>query len=115
MNYIDGFVAAVPTRNKEAYIKHVEEAAQFFKKYGALKVVECWGDDVKEGKITSFPQAVKCKEDETVVFSWAVWPSKEARDDGMKKMFEDPVVKEMSMPFDTSRLMYGGFEIILDE
>ena len=115
MNYIDGFVAAVPTKNKEAYIRHVKQAAHFFKKYGATKLVECWGDDVKKGDVTSFPQAVKCKEDETVVFSWVVWPSKEARDNGMKGMFEDPEVKEMHMPFDTSRLIYGGFEIILDD
>lgn len=115
MNYIDGFIAAVPTNNKEAYIEHVKQAAHFFKKYGALKLVECWGDDVKEGEITSFPQAVKCEEHETVVFSWAVWPSKEVRDQGMKAMFEDPEVKAMSMPFDTSRLIYGGFEVILDD
>ena len=115
MEYIDGFIAAVPTKNKEAYIKHVKHAAIFFKKYGAIKLVECWGNDVQEGKTTSFPQAVKCKDDETVVFSWAVWPSKEIRDKGMKQMFEDPEVQEMNMPFDTSRLIYGGFEVIFSE
>jgi uncharacterized protein YbaA (DUF1428 family) len=115
MTYIDGFVAAVPDHNKDEYIKHVTQAAHFFKKYGAKKLVECWGDDVKQGKITSFPQAVKCRDDETVVLSWVVWPSKEVRDKGMREMFEDPGVKEMTMPFDTSRLMHGGFEVILDE
>jgi uncharacterized protein YbaA (DUF1428 family) len=115
MKYIDGFVAAVPTKNKEAYIRHVKEAAFYFKKYGAMRLVECWGDDVKEGNVTSFPRAVQCKDNETVVFSWAVWPSKEARDKGMKEMFEDPKVKEMTMPFDTSRLIYGGFEVLLEE
>lgn len=115
MNYIDGFAAAVPTKEKEAYIKHVKQAAQYFKKYGAKKLVECWGDDVKEGKATSFPQAVKCKDNETVVLSWVIWPSRRVRDEGMKEMFEDPNVREMTMPFDTSRLIYGGFEVIHDE
>jgi len=115
MGYVDGFVAAVPTNNKDAYIQHVKQAAKFFKQYGAVKLVECWGDDVKEGKVTSFPQAVKCKDNETVVFSWVIWPSKKARDKGMKEMFEDPEVQEMNMPFDTSRLIYGGFEVILSE
>ena len=115
MEYIDGFVAAVPTKSKEAYIHHVKQAAKFFKKYGARKLVECWGDDIKEGETTSFPKAVKCREDETVVFSWVVWPSKVIRDKGMKEMFEDPEVQEMNMPFDTSRLIYGGFEVLLSE
>src|SRR5262245_31327172 len=79
MTYIDGFVAAVPTANREKFKKHADEAAAIFKEYGALSVVECWGDDVPEGKITSFPMAVQRKDDEIVVFSWIVWPSKEAR------------------------------------
>jgi len=82
MNYIDGFVAAVPTANREKYRKHAEAAAAVFKEHGALKVVECWGDDVPEGKVTSFALAVECKEDETVVFSWIIWPSREARNAG---------------------------------
>ena len=72
MNCIDGFVLAVPTANREAYLKVAEDAAIVFKEYGALKVVECWGDDVPDGKLTSFPMAVKCEECETVVFSWIV-------------------------------------------
>ena len=115
MTYIDGFIAAVPTKNKEVYIQHVKQAAKYLKEYGAIKLVECWGDDIKKGKITSFPKSVKCKDDETVVFSWVAWPSKKIRDKGMQEMFGDPEVKEMSMPFDTSRLIYGGFEVILDE
>jgi len=115
VKYIDGFLAAVPTNNGEVYIEHVKQAAHFFKKYGAIKLVECWGDDVKEGKVTSFPQAVKCEDNKTVVFSWVVWPSKQFRDKGMQEMLEDPRVKEMSMPFDTSRLIYDGFEVIFDE
>ena len=72
-------------RNKDEYIKHAKEAAVVFKEHGALKLIDCWGDDVPDGEITSFPMAVKCKEDETVVFSWIVWPSKEVRNEGMKK------------------------------
>ena len=74
MEYVDGFVAAVPTANRNVYRKHAESAAAVFKQHGALRVVECWGDDVPEGKLTSFPMAVKRKEDETVVFSWITWP-----------------------------------------
>ena len=82
MTYIDGFVAAVPTANREKFKKHADEAAAIFKEYGALRVVECWGD-VPEGKITSFPMAVQRKDDETVVFSWIVWPSKGGAQGGL--------------------------------
>jgi uncharacterized protein YbaA (DUF1428 family) len=116
MNYVDGFVAAVPTTNREAFRKHAEAAARVFKDYGALSVMECWGDDVPEGKVTSFPMAVKRKPDETVVFSWIVWPSRQARDAGMKKVMADPRAQPdvNPMPFDGKRLIYGGFEIIVD-
>lgn len=80
MSYVDGFVAAVPTANKEEFRQHAEGAAVVFKEHGALKVVECWGDDVPEGEVTSFPMAVKCNSDETVVFSWILWPSREVRE-----------------------------------
>ena len=85
MTYIDGFVAAVPTANREKYRKHAETAGGIFKEHGALRLVECWGDDVPQGKVTSFPMAVKCQDDETVVFSWITWPSRKARDEGMKR------------------------------
>lgn len=87
-----------------------------FKEYGALKVVECWGDDVPDGKVTSFPMAVQKKDDETVVFSWIAWPSRETRDAGMKKMMEDPRMQPDSnpMPFDGKRLIYGGFNVLVD-
>jgi len=75
MLYIDGFVLAVPTANKEIYKKHAQTTAVIFKEYGALKLVECWGDNVPGGELTSFPMAVKCEQDETVVFSWISWPS----------------------------------------
>ena len=116
MNYVDGFVAAVPTANREVYLRQAQLAATVFKEYGALKVVECWGDDVPEGKVTSFPMAVQRKPDETVIFSWIVWPSRAARDEGMKKSMADPRLdmKANPMPFDGQRLIYGGFEVILD-
>jgi uncharacterized protein YbaA (DUF1428 family) len=116
MTYIDGFVAAVPTANREKFKKHADEAAAIFKEYGALSVVESWGDDVPEGKITSFPMAVQRKDDETVVFSWIVWPSKEARKAAWDKMMADPRMKPEAnpMPFDGKRMIYGGFEPIIE-
>ncbi|GAA3527105.1 DUF1428 domain-containing protein [Zobellella aerophila] len=117
MNYVDGFVAAVPTKNKELYIRYARDAALVFKEHGALKLVECWGDDVPEGKLTSFPMAVKCREDETVVFSWILWPSREVRDRAMPKVMEDPRLQAEAkpMPFDGKRLIYGGFAMVVDE
>lgn len=116
MNYVDGFVVAVPNNNKEQYIEHATKAGQIFKEYGALQLVECWGDDVPEGKITSFPMAVQCKEDETVVFSWILWPSRQVRDEGMKKAMEDPRLQMQTnpMPFDGKRMIYGGFNMVVD-
>jgi len=116
MTYIDGFVAAVPTGNREAYKKHAASAAAVFKEYGALKVVECWGDDVPEGKMTSFPMAVQRKEDETVVFSWITWPSRQKRDEAWKLIMADPRMQPGAnpMPFDGKRVIYGGFEIIAE-
>jgi len=115
MDYVDGFVAAVPTANREVYRKHAEAAAAVFKEHGALAVVECWGDDVPEGKLTSFPMAVKRQPDETVVFAWIVWPSRQVRDVGMKKVMDDPRMQPGTnpMPFDGMRMIYGGFEIIV--
>jgi uncharacterized protein YbaA (DUF1428 family) len=114
MNYVEGFVAPVVTANRESYRQHAAMAATVFKEQGALRVVECWGNDVPEGKLTSFPLAVQRKADETVVFSWIVWPSKAARDAGMPKVMEDPRVANQPMPFDGKRMIYGGFEVILD-
>lgn len=117
MPYIDGVVLAVPKKNKEIYIKYAINAAKIFKEHGALELVECWGDDVPEGKVTSFPLAVKCKEDEVVCFSWIKWPSKEVRDDGMKKSIEDSRMNPDSspMPFDGKRMIFGGFNIVVNE
>lgn len=116
MAYVDGFVAAVPTNNREVFRKHAEKAAAAFKEHGALRVVECWGDDVPQGKLTSFPMAVQCKDDETVVFSWITWPSRKVRDEGMKKVMADPRMQPETnpMPFDGKRLIYGGFETLVE-
>lgn len=116
MDYVDGFVTAVPTANRDAYRKHAQAAAVVFKEHGALSFVQCWGDDVPEGKLTSFPLAVKRKPDETVVFSWVTWSSRRARDEGMKKIMADPRSQPDTnpMPFDGQRLIYGGFQVIVD-
>ena len=114
MSYIDGFVVAVPTAKREHYLSHARRAAGIFKEYGAQQVVECWGDDVPEGKLTSFPLAVQRKDDETVVFSWITWADRAARDHGMKKAMEDPRLSGMQMPFDGKRMIYGGFEVVLE-
>ena len=114
MNYVDGFVVPVLTASREVYRKHAATAAVVFKENGALSVVECWGDDVPEGKLTSFPMAVQRKDDETVVFSWITWPSRDARNQGMKKAMEDERLKNMAMPFDGKRMIYGGFEVIVN-
>jgi uncharacterized protein YbaA (DUF1428 family) len=113
MNYVDGFVAAVPTANREAYRRHAQIAATVFKEHGALSIVECWGDDVPEGKVTSFPMAVQRKDGETVVFAWITWPSREARQAGMKKAMDDARLTGVDMPFDGQRMIYGGFEVLL--
>ena len=115
MSYVDGFIAAVPTANRGQYLKHAEIAASIFKKNGALSVVECWGEDVPEGKVTSFPMSVKLKEGETVAFGWIIWPDKVTRNAGMDKMMQDPRMKPdvNPMPFDGQRMVYGGFEVLL--
>jgi uncharacterized protein YbaA (DUF1428 family) len=115
MSYVDGLVAPVPTANRDAYLAHAEKTAALFKEHGALAVVECWGDDVPEGKLTSFPLAVKCEPGEVVVFSWISWPSRAARDEGWKRLMADPRMQPgaMPMPFDGKRLIYGGFEVLL--
>jgi uncharacterized protein YbaA (DUF1428 family) len=116
MSYVDGFVAAVPTANRERFKAHAESAAVVFKEYGALKVMECWGDDVPEGEVTSFPMAVQRKDDETVVFSWIIWPSRQVRDEAMTKVMADPRLQPAvnPMPFDGKRMIFGGFEVLVE-
>jgi len=116
MSYVDGFVLAVPNDNKKRYIEHAKQCAEVFKKNGAIRLVECWGDDVPQGKTTSFPMAVKCKDNETVVLSWIIWPSKKARDTGMEKCMQDPVFQtdNKPMPFDGKRMIFGGFQMVVE-
>lgn len=115
MEYVDGFIAAVKTTDQETYRAFATKSAALFKEHGATRIVECWGDDVPDGKLTSFPLAVRKLADETVVFSWVTWPSKETRDAGWKAMMEDPRMKDQTMPFDGQRMIYGGFQMIVDE
>jgi uncharacterized protein YbaA (DUF1428 family) len=116
MSYVDGFVLAVPTANKEKFIAHARTGDAVFIELGALRVVECWGDDVPHGTQTDFFRSVQAKDDETVVFSWIEWPDKATRDVAMKKMMEDPRMDPANnpMPFDGKRLIYGGFAPLVD-
>jgi uncharacterized protein YbaA (DUF1428 family) len=113
--YVEGYVLAVPVANREAYRRLAEDAAAVFKDHGALSVVEAWGDDLPEGKLTSFHLAVRAEADEAVVFAWITWPSRAARDEGMRKSMEDPRLGQRpeAMPFDRRRMIFGGFEAIV--
>lgn len=108
--YLDGMIAAVPTANRDKYVEHAKAAAGAFRRLGATRLVESWGVDVMDGKVTDFKRAVKAKEDETVVFSWIEWPDKATRDEGMARIMDDPAMRDMEMPFDGGRMIFGGFE-----
>ena len=116
MAYVEGFLVAVPTANKEKYREHAESAVPLFKKMGATRLVECWGDDVKDGKVTDFRRAVKAKDDETVVFSWIEYPDKQVRDAANDKMQNDPdaMAGMAEMPFDGKRMIFSGFAPIME-
>ena len=115
VTYVDGMLTAVPTANKEIYREMAEQCSKVFRKHGALAYVECWGNDVPEGKLNSMHTAVMREPDETVVLSWVAWPSKEARDAGMKVVFSDPEMPTHMdpMPFDARRMIFGGFEVLV--
>lgn len=114
--YVEGFVTAVPKENKQKYLEQAKKAAPIFKKLGAIRIVENWQNDVPHGKTTDFYGAVKAKDNEEILFSWIEYPTKEIRDKAYKQMMEDPEMKEMgqNMPFDGSRMIFGGFETIVD-
>lgn len=115
MTYVEGFIVPVPRDKKEAYLEFARKAAPIFKEYGAIRVVECWGDDVPKGKITDFQGAVKATDDEVVVFAWIEYPSKEMRQAATEKMMKDPRMQpDPDVPFDMKRIIYGGFAPILD-
>ncbi|MEM6677205.1 MAG: DUF1428 domain-containing protein [Pseudomonadota bacterium] len=116
MRYAQMMVASVETTRRAAYIDHCKIAGSVFKEYGALEIVEAWGADVPDGTLTSFPMAVKKAEGETVVASWIVWPSKAAADAAWTKITEDPRMDPTTnpMPFDGKRLIFGGFDLILE-
>jgi uncharacterized protein YbaA (DUF1428 family) len=121
---MDGFVIAVPTANKEKFIAHAKLGDSVFMELGALRVVECWGDDVPRGQVTDFFKAVNAKDDETVVFSWIEWPDKQTRDAAYAKMADwmknpekaDPRMnpEKNPMPFDGKRMIYGGFAPLVE-
>jgi uncharacterized protein YbaA (DUF1428 family) len=115
MSYIDGYVVPVPAGKKAAYKAMAEQTLVMFKEFGATRVVECWADDVPDGKVTDFKRAVKTEGDEVVVFSWVEWPDKATRDAGQAKFMEDPRMAEMTeAPFDGKRMILGGFSVLLD-
>ena len=117
MNYVDGFVVPVPKKNLAAYRRMAQKVGKVWMEHGALEYVECVADDVKPGKTTSFPQSVKLKPDETVVFSYIVYKSRAQRDRIMAKVMKDPRLAAMmdpkSMPFDGKRMFYGGFKVLV--
>jgi len=117
MTYIEGFVAAVPIANKDAYVDHATSLAPLIREFGATRMVESWSDDVPEGKVTDFRKSVQAKDDEAVVFSWFEYPDRAARDAANEKMMSDPRMEEMgkNMPFDAKRMIFGGFNAIVEE
>jgi uncharacterized protein YbaA (DUF1428 family) len=120
MSYIDGFVIAVPRANRQKFIDHANMADGMFIEMGAMRVVECWADDVPVGQTTDFRMAVKATEDEDVIFSWIEWPDKAMRDAAMAKMMDpahaDPRMdpEKNPMPFDGKRMIFGGFAPVVD-
>jgi uncharacterized protein YbaA (DUF1428 family) len=124
MSYIDGFVIAVPTANKQKFIDHAKLGDSVFLDLGATRILECWGDDVPDGKLTDFRRAVQAKDDETVVFSWIEWPDKQTRDAAFAKMTDwmnhpekaDPRMnpEKNPMPFDGKRMIFGGFTPLVE-
>ena len=115
MSYITGCLVPVPTANKQKYADHATKSWPIFQKRGALRMVETWGVDVPHGKVTDFYMAAKAKEDETIVYSWIEWPDRATADAAFATMMDDPEMQNMGeMPFDGIRMMWGGFEPLVD-
>jgi uncharacterized protein YbaA (DUF1428 family) len=118
MTYVDGFIIPVPKKNLDAYRRMALKAAKVWREHGALEVRECVAEDVKPGKLTSFPRSVKSKPGETVVFSWIVYKSRADRDRVMEKVMKDSRLAKMmdpkETPFDAKRMIFGGFEMMVD-
>ncbi len=111
MGYVDGVIIPVANAKREAYVAYAQTMAALFKEFGAARVVDCWGDDVPEGTLTSFGLAVKREPDESVVFSWITWPSRQVRDEGWQRVMADPRMQPdaaAAPPFDGKRMIYGG-------
>jgi uncharacterized protein YbaA (DUF1428 family) len=118
MPYVDGFIVPVPRKNLDAYKQMSKKSGKIWKEYGALQYIECVGDDVPSGKVTSFRKSVQLKQGETVVFAWIVYKTKADRDRVNKKVMADPRLKDMmdpkTMPFDGKRMIFGGFKVFVD-
>ena len=114
MSYVSGFLTPVKTEDRDRYIASAKASWALFQEYGCLSQVETWGVDVPDGKLTSFPMAVKLEPGEVVVLAWLRWPDRATADAAWQKMMEDPRMKDMDMPFDGKRMMWGGFETIFE-
>ncbi len=115
MSYVDGFVLAVPKARLDDYKALATLTSKIWMDHGALSYVECVGEDVPYGKLTSFPRAVQATDDEVVIFAWATYPSRAVRDAVMKKVMADPRLDPgMDMPFDGKRMIFGGFEAFIE-
>ncbi|GIL03283.1 MAG: hypothetical protein BroJett030_31820 [Alphaproteobacteria bacterium] len=116
MSYVSGFSAAVPQANRKTYVDYARVAADYFRANGALRVVECWEEDVPDGKVTSFPMAVKRQNGEAILFSWIEWPDRATAHACFEKMGKEPLFDPATnpMPFDGQRMIWGGFEMVLD-
>ena len=114
MPFLDITVIPVPTANREAYLQHSRDTTAHFKRAGALKVTECWGEDVPEGKVTDFRKAVQLKDDETVAVGWITWPDRATRDKAWEVLMQDEAMMKMEMPFDGKRMIFAGFDVLID-
>ncbi len=114
MAFLDITIIPVPTANKDADLEHSRQSTVFFKEQGALKVTECWGEDVPDGKVTDFKKAVQLKDDETVAVGWITWSDRAARDKAWEVLMQDERMMKLDMPFDGKRMIFAGFDVLID-